>query len=347
MDIIRIHSHGEPDVLRLEQGPRPVPSAGQVLIRVGSASVNWSDTMRRRDDIYPFESPLPFTPGGEVAGTVEALGEGVEGLPVGTPVLALAGADGSTGYAQYTLADARRVVPIPDGVSEEVASTILVAGATALLMLTAAARLQAGESVLVPGAAGGVGTYAVQLARLHGAGTVIALASTERKRQAALELGADHALDPATDDWPERVRELTGGQGVDVALEATGGPALDRTLGALAPFGRCIVYGFASRQPAALGGPATEALLYRPALNQTLMGFNIGAFFILRPEDAGPAIGELLGHLAAGRIRVPVTRTLPLRDAAEAHRLLEARATTGKLVLKPWHDSAAPVGTGA
>jgi NADPH2:quinone reductase len=212
-------------------------------------------------------------------------------------------------------------------------------------MLTGAARLQQGESVLVPGAAGGVGSYAIQLARLHGAGTIIALASTEAKRSAALELGADHALDPAAADWPDRVRELTGGAGVDVALEATGGPALDRTLAALAPFGRCIVYGFASREPAALGRPATEALLYRPALNQTLMGFNIGAFFVLRPDLAGPAIGELLGHLATGRVQVPVTRTLPLRDAAEAHRLLESRATTGKLVLKPWDGAAAPTAT--
>ena len=347
MDIIRIRSHGGPEVLKLEQAPTPVPAAGQVLIRVGSASVNWSDTMRRRGDVYPFDSPLPFVPGGEVAGTVEALGDGVDGPPAGTPVLALAGPDGSTGYAQYALADAQRVVPIPDGVTEEVASTVLVAGTTALLMLTGAARLQRGESVLVPGAAGGVGSYAVQLARLHGAGRVIALASTDAKRRAALELGADHALDPADGDWPAQARELTGGQGVDVALEATGGPALDRTFTALAPFGRCVVYGFASREPAALGHAATEALLYRPALNQTLMGFNIGAFFVLRPELAGPAIGELLGHLAAGRIRIPVTRTLPLRDAAEAHRLLEARATTGKLVLKPWNGAVASAGAGA
>ena len=347
MDIIRIHSHGGPDVLTLEQAPTPVPAAGQVLVRVGSASVNWSDTMRRRDDPYPFDSPLPFTPGGEVAGSVEALGDGVEGPPVGTPVLALAGPDGSTGYAQYALAHAERVVPIPDGVSEDEASTVLVAGTTALLMLRSAARLQPGESVLVPGAAGGVGSYAVQLARLHGAGTIIALASTDAKRRAALAMGADHAIDPAAGDWPDQVRELTGGTGVDVALEATGGPALDRTLMALAPFGRCVVYGFASRRPAALGPSATEALLYRPALNQTLMGFNIGAFFLLRPELAGPAVGELLGHLAARRIRVAVTRTLPLRDAAEAHRLLEARATTGKLVLKPWDTHEAPVAMGS
>lgn len=331
-----MHEYGGPEVLTFETAEVPRPAAGEILVRVGSASVNWSDTMRRRGDVYPFETPLPFTPGGEVAGTVEQLGDGVEGPPVGTPVLALAGADGSTGYAQFAIADASRVVPIPDAVSEEVASTILVAGVTPLLMLSAAARLTAGESVLIPAAAGGVGSYAVQLAKLLGAGTVIGLGSTPAKREAILGLGADHALDPAK-DWPAQVMELTGG--VDVALEATGGDALDRALGALAPFGRCVVYGFASTQAAVLGAEATERLLYRPALNQSLIGFNVGAFFGLRPEVAGPAIGQLLGYVASGALRVPVTRQMALAEATEAHRLLETRQTTGKIVLKPWADT--------
>lgn len=332
-----MHENGGPEVLTFETAEVPRPAAGEILVRVGSASVNWSDTMRRRGDVYPFETSLPFTPGGEVAGTVEQLGDGVEGPPVGTPVLALAGADGSTGYAQFAIADASRVVPIPDAVSEEVASTILVAGLTPLLMLSAAARLTAGESVLIPAAAGGVGSYAVQLAKLLGAGTVIGLGSTPAKREAILGLGADHALDPA-EDWPAHVMEVTGG-GVDVALEATGGDALDRTLGALAPFGRCVVYGFASTQAAVLGAEATARLLYRPALNQSLIGFNVGAYFGLRPEVAGPAIGQLLGYVASGQLRVPVTRRMPLAQAADAHRLLETRQTTGKIVLKPWAEA--------
>lgn len=336
MDIITMHEHGGPEVLQLHAAPAPRPGPGEVLVRVGSAAVNWSDTMRRRGDVYPFPTPLPFTPGGEVAGTVEALGDGVAGPPVGTAVFALAGPDGSTGYAQFALADATRVAPIPPGVAEEVAATVLVAGVTPLLMLTEAARLRGRESVLVPAAAGGVGSYAVQLAKLLGAGTVIGLASTVDKRKVALDLGADHALDPAADDWPQRVRELTGGRGVDVALEATGGAALDRTLGVLAPFGRCVVYGYTSRTPAALGVAATESLLYRPALNQALIGFNVGAYFGLAPQVAGPAIGRLLGWVAEGRVRVPAVEEFPLADAASAHRRLESRAVTGKIVLKPW-----------
>ena len=335
MDIIRIHAHGASDNLVLEDAPIPSPGPGEVLVKVHSAAVNWSDTMRRRNDVYPFPSPLPFTPGGEVAGLVEALGHGVEGPPPGTPVFGLAGPDGSTGYAQYAVCDAQRVVPIPPGVDEDVAATALVAGVTSLLMLEQTGRLQPGESVLVPAAAGGVGSYAVQVAKLLGAGSVIGLASTPGKREAALALGADVALDPAA-DWVEQVRASTGGKGVDVALEATGAAMLESTLTTLAPFGRCVVYGYASRQPATMSAAATEHLLYAPALNQSLHGFNVGAYFALAPHLAGPSIGRLLGWLADGSIRVPLAQRLPLSQAAHAHDLLESRAVQGKIVLKPW-----------
>ena len=333
-----MHRHGGPEVLQLEDVPVPVPGPGEILVRVTSASVNWSDTMRRRDDVYPFPSPLPFTPRREAPRTLAPLGAPVVGPPVAPPVSPPAGPARPPGPAQFAVADATRVIPIPPGVDEEVAATVLVAGVTPLLMLTHAARLLPGESVLVPAAAGGVGSYAVQLARLLGAGTVVGLASTADKRRTALALGADHALDPASPDWPSTVRDLTGGRGVDVALEATGGDMLDRTLGALAPFGRCVVYGYASRTPGRLGAAATEALLYRPALNQTLVGFNVGAFFGLAPDRAAAAVGRLLGWLAAGELTVPVTHRFALADVAKAHEVLESRAVTGKLVLKPWED---------
>jgi len=226
---ISIHQHGGPEALRLEELPTPAPGPGEIRIRVRSAAVNLSDTMRRRDDPYPFPTSLPFVPGGEVAGTVDALGDGVEGPAIGTRVPALAGPDGSTGYAQCAIAAAERVVPTPEGVDEETASTVLVAGVMPLLALSEVARLQPGESVLVPAAAGGVGSYAVQLVRRLGAATVIALAGSAAKREAALELGADQALDSTDPGWPERVRELTGGAGVDVA-----GAAIGRLLGMLA-----------------------------------------------------------------------------------------------------------------
>ncbi len=333
MRAIQITEQGGPEVLTPVELPDPVPGPGEILIRVGAAAVNFADVMRRRGTRYPFPTPLPFVPGGEVAGTVAALGDGVDGPPVGTPVFALVGADGSGGYAELAVAAAPQVVPIPAGLPEAEAAGVIIAGSTATLLLTAAGQLQAGQSLFVPAAAGGVGGLTVQIAKLLGAGTVIAGASTDARRSAALGLGADHAVD-TTADWPTAVRELTGGQGVDLALEMSGGDELDRTLAALAPFGTAVVYGMAGGRPARIADATLDALLYDPALNQSVRAFNLGLWFGLRPQEAGAALGRLIGWVAAGQLRLPV-RTLPLEQAAEAHRLLETRSSQGKLVLVP------------
>lgn len=337
MQAVRIHRFGGPDVLTVDEVPVPDPGPGEVLVRVEAAAVNFADVMRRRADPYPFPTPLPFTPGSEVAGTVEALGEGVAGPPPGTPVLALVGADGSSGYAQYAVAAADRVIPIPDGVGAEAAAGIIVAGTTAMLLLTEAAPAAEGAAVLIPGAAGGVGSVAVQLAsRVLGAGTVIGLAGSPARRARVLELGAHHALDSADPAWPEAVRELTGGRGADVALEMAGGETFARTLGVLAPLGRMAVYGLAGGQPPQLDGGLAARWLYDPALNQSITAFNLGAWFGLAPERAAAALGRLLALVAEGRVHVPVGEVLSLDRAADAHRLLEGRAALGKVVLAPW-----------
>ena len=336
MQAVQARSYGTPDVLVLEEVPIPRPGPGQVLIRVESAGVNFSDVKRRRNDVYPFPTPLPYTPGGEVAGTVEARGEGVEGPPVGAPVFALAGEDGSGGYAQFALANAPQVVPIPPGLGADVASALVIAGSTAVLVLKESARLRAGESVLVQGAAGGVGNYAVQVARLLGAGTVIGAASTPEKREAVLSLGADHAVDYTRDDWPDRVRGLTGGRGVDVMLEMAGGASFERGLSCLAPFGRAVVYGSSSGEPLRMGPEKIQALFYEASPNQSLVAFNLGLWFGMRPEAAVDALQTLVGFVSSGKVKVPIGHALPLDRAAEAHRLLEGRRTTGKIVLKPW-----------
>ena len=336
METIRAHRFGPPDVLVLEEVPVPRPGPGQILIKVESAGVNFSDVKRRRNDSYPFPTPLPYTPGGEVAGTVEALGEGVEGPPLGTPVFGLVGGDGSNGYAQFALANAPGVVPIPPGVSADVASGLVIAGSAAVLILRESARLQVGETVFVPGAAGGVGGYAVQIAKLLGAATVIGAASTPEKRAAVLALGADHAVDYSRADWPDRVREVTNGGGVDVALEMGGGALFEQSLACLAPFGRIVVYGSSSGEPLRLGAEGIEGLFYNPSPNQSLVSFNLGLWFGMRPEVAVGALRTLIGFVASGQVQVPIGHVLPLRRAAEAHRMLEGRQTTGKIVLKPW-----------
>ncbi|MDX6345789.1 MAG: NADPH:quinone reductase [Streptomyces sp.] len=335
MKAIQMTEQGGPEVLRLVELPDPQPGPGQVLIRVESAAVNFSDVMRRRGDVYPVATPSPFVPGAEVAGTVVALGPGVDGPAVGTKVFGSVGADGSGGYAELALAYAPSVIPIPEGLDSDAAAGIVVSGLAATVILTELIGLGKGQSVFIPAAAGGVGQYAVQIAKLLGADTVIAGASTPAKRQIALDLGADHAIDYTQDDWPEEVRELTGGVGVDGALEMSGPARLAQTLRVLAPFGRLVVLGSVSGTTEGLDPAALAPLLYDPAPSQSLIGFNLGIWFEHRLPEAGKALHRLVGWVASGEVRTPATSPLPLAEAAEAHRLLETGRTTGKLILKP------------
>src|ERR1700758_3708852 len=238
MKAIQMTELGGPEVLRLVELPDPQPGPGQVLIKVEAAAVNFSDLMRRRGDVLPIPTPLPFVPGAEVAGTIAALGDGVDGLSVGARVFGTVGADSSGGYAQYALAYVQNLIPVPDGVNADAAAGIVVSGLVATMILNDVAQLATGERVFVPAAAGGVGSYAVQIAKVLGAGTVIAGAGTAAKREIALALGADEAVEYREPGWTDRVLELTGGRGVDVALEMHGPNHLGQTLAILAPFGR-------------------------------------------------------------------------------------------------------------
>ncbi len=321
--------------LVLAELPVPEPGPGQILVRVAHAGVNFSDLKRRRGDLYPFPTAFPFVPGGEVAGTVVAHGAGVDAPPVGASVFALAGADGCGGYAEFAVAYAATASPIPEGVPTDVASVLTVAGLTARLMLTEVARLTAGDAIFVPAATGGVGSFAVSMARQLDA-KVIAGVGHERKRAAAIALGAHEVVDTSREDWPEHVLAMTKQRGVDVALEAEGGPMSERALRCLAPFGRLVVFGAASGTSASLSPGALDRLFYAPATNQTVTGFNLGNWFRERPGVAGPALGALLGDVASGRVRPPPIRTLPLSRAQEAHDVLADRATHGKLVIEPW-----------
>jgi NADPH2:quinone reductase len=332
---IQMVEQGAPDVLRLVDLPDPVPGPGQVLIRVEAAAVNFSDVMRRRGDVYPVPTPSPFVPGAEVAGTVAALGEGVDNFEIGTRVFGTVGADASGGYAELALAYAGSLIPVPVGLEPDTAAGIVVSGLTAAVILGEVARLAPGETVFVPAAAGGVGSYAVQIAKLLGAGTIIAGASTPAKRDIALRFGADHAVDYTTSGWTDRVLGLTGGRGVDVALEMSGPARLNETLTILAPFARLVVYGSVSGIVDGLQPAALQPLLYDPAPSQILTGFNLGVWFEHRLPDAAAALERLVGWISAGEVATPAVRALPLGDAAEAHRMLESGATTGKLVLKP------------
>ena len=334
MQAIRADRFGAADVLQLVNVPRPEPGEGELLIKVESASVNYSDVMRRRASPYPFPTPQPYVPGSEIAGRVEALGPGVQGPAVGTPVFAVVGQYGEGGYAQYAVAGAPQVMPIPPGFDLDVAAGLLVAGATAMLLVHDVARLQPQESIFVPAAAGGVGSIVVQIAKAHGA-RVIASASTPEKRARARQLGADAVVDYTANDWPNALREAAP-TGVDVLLDMAGGDSLERGLTCLAPLGRAIVYGAASTTPRTLSQAALDHWLSTPALGQSITSFNIGLLFGMRPQVAGAAVGRLIEAIASGTVEPQIDHILPLREAQRAHTMLEGRTSTGKIVLHPW-----------
>ena len=335
MKAIQMTEQGAPDVLRLVDLPDPVPGPGQVLVRVDAAAVNFSDVMRRRGDVYPVPTPSPFVPGAEVAGTVAAVGAGVDRFEIGAPVFGTVGSDASGGYAELALAYAGNLIPIPSGLAPDDAACVVVSGLAATVILGDVARIEPGETVFIPAAAGGVGSYAVQIAKLLGAGRIIAGAGTPAKRDIALKLGADDAVDYTTPGWTGQVGELTGGRGVDVALEMSGPARLTETLGILAPFARLVVYGSASGTVEGLDAAALEPLLYDPAPSQILTGFNLGVWFEHRPSEVVAALQRLIGWIAGGQVVAPAVHAMPLSEAADAHRMLETGASIGKIVLKP------------
>ncbi len=324
---VRFYQHGGPEVLKCEEVPTPRPGADEVLIRVEAAGVNYADTVRRNGDYYPVPTVLPAILGGEIVGSIEALGEGVEHLEVGAKVFALIDVGG---YAQYAVAPISSIIPVPEGIDPIQGIALIVQGLTAALVLKETAGLRAGERILIQGAAGGVGLLSVQLAKIYGAGLVIAAASSPEKREFALGLGADSAVDYTKPDWPQQVLEATDGHGVDIVQEMTGGHVFQQSLDCLTKFGRMVVYGFASREPVNLD---PGRLL---PFNHTITGFYLGGFLHDKQELVNTTLAELTGFVVSGRLKLHMGGAFPLPKAAEAHRLLESRQTKGKIIILPW-----------
>jgi NADPH:quinone reductase len=314
---IRISEWGGPEVLELvEDAPMPEPAEHELLVRVSRAGVNYADT-HARENTYLAPYALPLIPGAEVAGTVED-GRRVVGMI------------GSGGYAEYAAVPAATAFEIPDGVSDAAALALLIQGLTAWHLYRTSAHLAEGESVVVHAAAGGVGSLAVQLARAFGAGRVIATASSESKRELALELGADVAVDVTREDLTEALIAANGGRRVDVVLEMAGGRVFDASLRALAPFGRLVTYGMASREE-----PRRIAAGNLLRHSGAVVGFWL-AHCLARPEEmlAAP-LRDLFGRVARGDLRVVEGPVYPLSEVARAHADMQARRTTGKLLLDP------------
>lgn len=326
MKAVRFYTTGGPEVLVHEDLPDPSLCEDEILIKVDAVGMNFADVMRRRGEYYPTPTPLPFILGAEVAGTIAAVGAQVTNWQVGMRVMAI---PREGGYAQYVCVPASTAILLPPGVDSETAVALVVQGLTAAISLRQAARLSGGDSVLVTAAAGGVGSIAIQLAKLFGAGKVIAAAGTPQKRALARSLGADATIDYGLPDWSGRVRELTKGRGVDVALDLIGGDTTVHCIKTLAPYGRLVVIGRAGGKSAQIDPwPLTE-------LNLSVIGFFVTAY-LTDPFLIRAAVSELMGYLVSGQLKMRPGAVLPLTQVAEAHRLLESRQTTGKVVLQPW-----------
>jgi NADPH2:quinone reductase len=315
MKAITIPEFGSADVLRLDEVELPEPGPGQVSIDVAYAGANFAEVLYRRGLV---DVPLPFVPGIEVAGRIRAVGEGVEDLEIGRPVAALTIVDGG-GYAQVVVTAADLVAPLDGlGVGMGVAAALPSNSTTAFLVLDRVARVEPGESVLVHAAAGGVGSQLGQAARLLGAGRVVGTVGGEAKIGIARGFGYDEVI---------LREELADAGEFDIVVDMVGGPARRASLDRLAPMGRLVVMGNASGAED-VGVPANELWF----ANKTVSGFNLAAFSAAFPEEAGRALRRAVDAAAKGDLRVRV-ETLPLEQAAEAHRRIESGRTTGKLVL--------------
>jgi NADPH2:quinone reductase len=315
MRAVEIRQFGGPEVVQVREIPDPVPGPSEVLVEVARSGVNFADSLLREDG-YLASATLPMIPGGEVTGRT----------PDGRRVAAMLERGG---YAERVAVPTAHAFPVPDELDDVEAVALLAQGLTAWWLVTHTTRVQPGDSVVVHAAAGGVGSLAVQLARLRGAARVIAVASTPQKRDVAMSLGADTTVDPASEDLTSALLAANDGAGIDAVLEMTGGRSTDQSLAALAPFGRLAFYGMASQvEP---GKVSPRSLQRRSA---TVSGFWLMHAFT-RPELLEKAYAELAALVIAGELRVIHGGDYAMTDVRRVHEDLRARRSIGKLTLDP------------
>jgi len=324
LNAIVVTQTGGPEVLAYGERAVLEPGPGQLLVDVAAAGVNFIDTYHRTG-YYP--RPLPFTPGGELAGTVAAVGEGVTGFAPGDHVATVDSASGA--YAETSLVEAARAVRVPAGIDLETAAAAMLQGLTAHYLTTSTWPVQKDQTVLIHAAAGGMGLLLTQLAKAHGA-RVIGTVSTAQKEAKARAAGADEIIRyTEVDDLAAQVRALTGGKGVDVVYDGVGKTTFDASLASLRPRGMEVLFGASS-------GPVTEfdprrlmtggsLFLTRPTLGH----------YIATPEELAWRSGELFGAIESGRLTITVGARFPLSEAGAAHAALESRSTVGKVLLIP------------
>ena len=322
MKAIRVHDTGGPEVLRFEDVPDPVPGAGELLIDVEAIGVNFIEVYQR-EGLYAIQRP--FTPGAEAAGVVRALGPAVTDFAVGDRVVSesVRGA-----YAERAVVAAQRAITIPAGVTTKQAAAVCLQGFTAHYLSTSTFSLASGHRALVHAAAGGVGLLLCQMAKMRGA-FVIGTASTDEKRRLARDAGADEMIDYTTQDFAVETKRITNGEGVHVVYDSVGKSTFDKSLDTLVRRGMMVLFGQSS-------GPV-------PPFDPQILNRK-GSLFLTRPtlghyvatrDELLARANDVLGWVASGELSVRIGAEFPLADAADAHRALEGRRTTGKVVLIP------------
>ncbi len=326
MQAVLCRAYGPPEQLEIADVPSPVPGKGQVLVAVRACGVNFPDTLVIQGK-YQFQPPLPFTPGSDVAGVVTGLGEGVTGVRIGDRVMGFTGVGGG-GFAAEALCETRSIIPLPEGVDFPTAAAFGLTYSTSYYALKDRAQLQAGETLLVLGAAGGVGLAAVELGKLLGA-RVIAAASSAEKLAVCRQYGAEEGINYGEEDLRERVKALTEGRGVDVVYDPVGGAYAEPALRGMAWGGRYLVVGFAA-------GDIPRIPLNLPLLKGcAVVGVFWGDFARREPAQNGGNLRQLITWLASGQIRPLVSATYPLAEVARALGDLLRRRVAGKVVLIP------------
>lgn len=323
MKTVVVSDFGGPSVLKVAETDIPSIDARQVLIRIIATSVNFADIMSRQGRYHSGGKP-PFIPGLDAAGIIEKVGSDVHRLKPGQRVIALL-KNGS--YSEYTVSDANLTFQIPDNVDFETAAACPTVSFTSYKLLADVARLAPGETVLIHAAAGGIGTTAVQLARIMGAKQVIGTVGNDRKRDAALEAGADHVINYQTEDFAAKVKELTDGKGADVVLDSISGDVAEKSLTCLAMYGRLVNFGSAA------GGTGHFKTTDLHSSCRAVLGFSLGTTIRNRPDLLSNASADIFRYLKEGRLKMKVGRHYPLEDAAKAHEWMESRKSTGKIVL--------------
>ncbi len=324
MKAVVCHSLGGPEDLSFEDIAEPEPGEGEVLLRVRAAALNFFDSLIIRGK-YQHKPDMPFSPGGEVAGEVEALGAGVTGLETGDRVTAHLRWNGCR---EKTIADASSVLPIPAEVSDEVAACVTITYGTAMHGLKDRGRISPGETVAVLGASGGAGLAAVEIAKAFEA-RVIAVASSPAKLDVCRAHGADDLIDYSSGDLRDQLKAATGGRGVDIVYDCVGGPQTERALRALAWDGRLLVVGFAS-------GEIPHVPLNLPLLKGcSIVGVMLGRFTELFPQAQQENMRQVLQWCAQGRVRPHIQQVFPLEETADALKLIDSRKAVGKIVVRP------------